>query len=251
MKKTAVVFIVAALMFVVRNGQLCATNETTSFDKGGTFIMLRLRTVNDPEKGNPPELKKAPYGGYWSQDIPLSQMALVLIDTWASQEDSEIMDRIDRNIREKLLPLLEAARKHGILIIHAAHNHPIHKLIKPLPGEIVLGSSAEDKINNLSETDQLVNIMKERNIKFLTYAGYVSNMCVLTSGAGLLNMRERSYMNIFVRDASIAMEMPELLPQELTHAATVFLIELNKWAVTTTVNDMLSALENAHRPPIK
>ncbi len=51
--------------------------------------------------------------------IPLDQMALVLVDVWAWAAAADAHERTDRVTREKIVPVVEAARQRGLTIIHA------------------------------------------------------------------------------------------------------------------------------------
>jgi len=53
----------------------------------------------------------------WS--IPLSQVALVLVDVWSNHYLKDAAARADAIIEERFVPLLEGCRKAGLQIIHA------------------------------------------------------------------------------------------------------------------------------------
>ena len=62
-------------------------------------------------------------------DIPVDQCALVLVDVWQHHYLKDTEARSDRIMREKIVPLLEAARRDGVTVIHApaprlAKDHP-------------------------------------------------------------------------------------------------------------------------------
>lgn len=81
-------------------------------------------------------------------EIPLSQVAVVLVDVWQRHYIRETEERTEKIINEKLIPLLKECRKNGLQIIHApspgvARTHPnwVH-LIKDT--EIPMARKAED-----------------------------------------------------------------------------------------------------------
>src|SRR5690606_12339904 len=61
--------------------------------------------------------------------LPVAECALVLVDVWNSHYLRETRERTERIIQERLRPLAEACRRHGLAVIHApsppnAHAHP-------------------------------------------------------------------------------------------------------------------------------
>jgi nicotinamidase-related amidase len=168
--------------------------------------------------------------------VPISQIALILIDVWADHPNDGWRERERKNIQERLLPLVEAARKSGMLIVHSPHGRPIHPSVKPLPQEVV--------VDGENEQSELLALLRKRQIKYLLYAGYATNMCVLTRPTGIIEMARAGYAGriILVRDATIAVEPPEFLKSELAHKAAVHMVE-NLWGMSTTVDDVIQALK--------
>ena len=72
-------------------------------------------------------------------DIPLSQVALVLVDVWEKHFLKEPEERAEVIINEKYLPLLAACRKAGLTIIHA----PSPAVAKLHPNWIKLAKESE------------------------------------------------------------------------------------------------------------
>lgn len=50
--------------------------------------------------------------------IPIDQAAIVCVDCWAWHFSRECMERIDQITRQRIAPLLSAARRHGLKIVH-------------------------------------------------------------------------------------------------------------------------------------
>ncbi len=169
------------------------------------------------------------------EEIPISQIALILIDVWAIPSNEAKENReMKQNIHTKLLPLIETARKHHILIVHSPHGRQIYKLVKALPDEVV--------VDGPQEQAQLIRVLRRRGIKHLLYAGYASNMCILSRPTGIIEMNRFGYKIIFVRDASLPAKVPQFLERELIHEVVVSMVEWN-WGGTTTVDDVLDALK--------
>ena len=83
----------------------------------------------------------------WS--IPLDQVALVCLDIWNTDVHQDMRERDDRITREKISPLVTAARAAGLQIIHApspsiARRHPNWvNLERDEPSSANAGSSAD------------------------------------------------------------------------------------------------------------
>lgn len=168
-----------------------------------------------------------------TMSLPVRETAVVLIDVWASHPNDGLAERINQNIQAKLLPLVKAARKAGLLIIHAPHGLPVHPSVKPLLGEIIL---------NDYDADLVFAQLKRKGIKTLIYAGYAVNMCVVNRPIGIIEASRRGFNIILVRDATIALETPESLNSEWAHKMAVNMIEIN-WGWTTTVDEFIKAVQ--------
>jgi nicotinamidase-related amidase len=160
---------------------------------------------------------------------------LILMDIWAGQPNDEHRERMEANIRSRLLPLVSAAREHGILIVHSPHGRAIHDMVRPLPGEVI--------VDGPDERAQLNTVLAQRGIEYLLHAGYASNTCILNRPTGIISLARDGYRDriILVRDASLAVEAPEFAERKLSHKVIVFTVELNRGA-TTTVDDVLAGL---------
>jgi len=54
--------------------------------------------------------------------VPVNEAAVVCIDCWSWHFSRETLDRINRITEQCIVPLLDACRKHGLLVIHAPAN---------------------------------------------------------------------------------------------------------------------------------
>jgi len=213
------------------------TRIERSYAKKTNTISLKVRDFHESidEKGFDTE-KDGKYLEY-KISVPISQIALILIDVWADHPNDGWRERENKNIQERLLLLVKAARKSGMLIVHSPHGRPIHPLVKPLSQEEVV-------VDGEDEQSELIALLRKRQIKYLMYAGYATNMCVLTRPTGIIEMARKGYAGriILVRDATIAVEPPEFLESELAHKVSVHMVE-NLWGMSTTVDDVVQALK--------
>ena len=177
-------------------------------------------------------------GAYLSYDLTINprRAALILVDVWAMDQHAnrDLMSRVDANVRSSLAVLLESVRADGrILIVHYANGRTIHPMVKPRPSEVVARTDAE-----------ALEALKTRRVTTLIYAGYSGNMCVANRPLGVLSARLlHGYRNIIVvRDASLSIEPAEWKSQRLAHQGAMHFLELNDYAVTTTVAHIKQAL---------
>jgi len=191
---------------------------TVTVDPGQT-INLQIRDFDGRERI------------YRTEKIAIEQAALILIDVWPGESYPD-------SLKTKISPLVKAFREHGIMTIHSPNGREVHELIGVMSNEVVLPPGLEGRT-------QLIKLLQQKNIEYLFFAGYLSNMCVLNRPTGIAAMAFHGYKNkiIFVRDASVSGTMPSV-EQSLVHEVVVTaVIELN-WGTTTTVADILTALEN-------
>ena len=189
---------------------------------GGPAIELKVRDFD--AKGQSVNIIK---------DIPVSHAALILIDVWAGKPHTE------DNINTKILPLINAARKSQILIVHSLNSGQINEKIEVLPGDIVLAEG------DTEERSEFLELLQQESIKYLLYAGYNSNQCVLNRLTGIPEMSHYGYKGniIFVRDASISSSHIVGIDSEVVHEVISGLVELN-WGMTTTVDDLVAACQS-------
>ena len=199
-------------------------------------ISLEVRGSNHGDDATSPNTERDGHHIFRTLELPISELALVLIDVWADHPVKGWAERADENMRTKLLPLVQAAREHGVLVVHCPHGRSTSPLLSPLPDEPVQDDSAEGT--------PLVKTLQQRGVNYLLYAGYSSNMCVLTRPTGIIEMARQGYEILFVRDASLAIEAPEFLDGQLTHRVATYMVETN-WGVTTEVDQVLAALKTA------
>jgi len=203
----------------------------------GTMILLNTRRFNLEWEAKKSDTEKdSPYV-YAHRELDLNRTALILIDVWETDPNDGSSQRGTIHRQTKIVPLLALARKHNMIIMHAPNGRAIAEDSKPLPGEIVIASQGV-----LGDTLQLDLFLKTHNITTLLYAGYASNLCVLTRPTGIIKMSERGYNIVLIRDATLAFETPESSEGEWANVMAITMVE-QLWGESTTIDDLRSALE--------
>jgi len=169
--------------------------------------------------------------------IPINQCALILMDAWWQHATTEYGDRIRKNIIEYLEPLIQIARCTSITIIHINNDLNDNSPILPLAGELLINHG----LSTIGFAELLLNFKK----KILFYVGYASNWCLLFRSCGIHNViQTEKFECVFVRDASIAYEMPDTLEQELCHKVIINIIE-EQFGRSTTTAQFIAACKNS------
>jgi len=140
-----------------------------------------------------------------------TETALVVVGTSDKHTNIAWHKRVEKNIKEKLVPLLEFARSRNITIIHVSSKNGSKNLsYKHNEQEPIIYSESEFR-----------QIVKEKKIKNLLYAGYAINKEILFGPAGIsrLYIRDRYQGSpladyYIVSDATLALEMPDTLDIE-------------------------------------
>jgi nicotinamidase-related amidase len=171
---------------------------------------------------------------YQQWNLNLNKTALVLIDVWADHPNDGWLARERANIKAKIVPLLALARKHNMIIIYSPNGGTICPDACPQKGEIDLHAAG---INTTAAFHQL---LQEKGIDTLLYAGYDSNWCLLNRPSGIFWMSQLDYNIILVRDATIAMETAETLDGEWANKVVINMIE-SEWGRSTTLADLQTA----------
>jgi nicotinamidase-related amidase len=184
--------------------------------------------------------------------IPLEQAALVLVDVWRTHYIDSWLNRASKVTRTKIVPLLEAARRVGMTVIHGPSPPIADRYVKAPPtppsqpsgadwpprnfrgiyrsGEhAAFGRNPEPRLSEAlerykTELDiadvakpmageliihtgaQMHELLAERKILHLVYAGFATNWCVMYRDYGVLAMNQRGYNVILIRDATTGVE---------------------------------------------
>ena len=226
--------------------------------------------------------------------IPVAQAALVLVDVWSTHYIDSWLQRAAEMTRTKIVPLLRAASRLGMTIVHAPspyvveRHHPesmppsapaapasdwpppafrgiyrsgefaafgrdqeprlseararyetelkIAESTRPLPGESIIATG-----------DQLHELLTERRILHLFYAGFATNWCVIGRDYGIIAMNERGYDIILVRDATTGVEFHDTVDALTATGIAVREIE-TKYAWSTTTAAFVETCARADKP---
>jgi len=181
---------------------------------------------------------------YKTWKLNLNKTALIIIDAW-NYDDSlneGSWKRIQANIDNKLIPLVDILHSHDVLIIHIPHSRELSKSIKPLDNEYVLTTSAKESSESQKKAyEDLKKILEIHNIDTLLYAGYCTNICMMFRPTGIIAMHELGYPTILIRDCTIALETRETMNGEWMKEVSINIIELN-CGPSTTSEDIKKAL---------
>jgi len=100
---------------------------------------------------------------------------------------------------------------------------------RPQPGDLVISSGPE-----------LHAVLEERRILHLFYAGFCANWCLVGRDYGIVQMNERGYNIILLRDATTGIESHDTVDQVLMTEMTIREIE-TKWAWSTTSEQFIQS----------
>lgn len=175
-------------------------------------------------------------GKYIYENLKLNSnsTALIVMDSWIT-DWSKIYRGSNYKTNLKLLNLLiEKCRNQNIFIIYASHGNTISSIVAPKKGDLVLA-----KEYNIKE---LKMYFVKKQINTLLYAGYATNMCILTRPIGILNMREHlnipdKFNIILFRDITLAVETAHSAKTQEAKNGVITLLELNN-IYTSTLEDL-------------
>lgn len=178
-----------------------AINDTST-------IYLKVRTFKPATNPKKFDTEKDATYQYEFKKIDLSESAIILMDVWESHPNDGLTNRIRKNINEKIIPLIETARRKDITLIHAPHQRKIANSIILSEEDIHL-----DKLLIYS-TKAFSEFLNKKNINTLFYAGYSSNWCLMHRPEGIIAMNKLGYDTYLIRDCTIALESPNTLKGE-------------------------------------
>lgn len=167
------------------------------------------------------------------QTLNPEKIALMVIDVW----DNELPERFLLHARQYVVPLVQWARQNGLAVFHAPNGRPVASFLEARngPRELIL----ESVDNNV-----LAGWLKKQGITTLLYAGYSANGCLLQRSTGMLAMRKRGFEIVLVRDATLAYETPQSLPQEWARHVVNAMVE-GFIGSTTLLSSLQIATETA------
>lgn len=171
---------------------------------------------------------------YQKYPLNLQKTALVLMDVWETHANDGWMERSKKNIQDDIVPLLQLARMHRIPVIHISSGRKIANSVAPIKGEIIFDG-------DYLSAGRFDDFLKRNGIKTLIYAGYASNMCLISRPSGIIKMSLAGYDIILMRDCTIAFETPETLAGEWANKVIINTIE-HQWGVTSSLTDLKETL---------
>jgi nicotinamidase-related amidase len=208
-------------------------------------IRLEVRSYKVAIDHEGPATERDGWYEYEANEFDLSETALFLIDPWARHPNSGVHRRVADNIRTNIVPLLGVARTHQLLTIYLPHAHQISTAVAPRPGEVVIFGGEDYEAYEQTYNQQLcglLDFLADRNVRTLIYAGYATNRCLLHRPAGILQMAQRGYKCIILRDCTVAIETPQTLEGEWIKFAMINMVE-DQYGGSTTLDDLRRALE--------
>ena len=221
--------------------------------------------------------------------LPVDQTALVLVDLWSTHYIDSWLERATQVTRERIVPLLQAARQAGMTVVHAPSPrvvesfHP-ESMPSPVPGQPAggpewpppefrgvyrsgefadFGRDPEPRLQEaldryvtelkiadavaplpgesiIATGPQLHELLCERHILHLIYAGFATNWCVIGRDYGIIAMNERGYNIVLVRDATAGVEFHDTVDELTATEIAVREIE-TKYAWSTTTDAFVEA----------
>ncbi len=179
-------------------------------------IMLQTRRVSNVD------------GNYIRENptFDTAKTALIVIDPWDATDVPFI-----KNLKECLLPLIEICRKEKILVIYAAHGVKVSPIVTPRNGDYVLPKDYS--------SDSLRLFLRRKGITDLWYAGYATNMCLLTRPSGIVHMY-KDFKVVLFRDCTFAVEAAHSRTQEEAKKGAITMIELT-FGATSTLGELKGA----------
>ena len=134
--------------------------------------------------------------------------------------------------------LLEHFRKEELTVIHVRHNSEaggmIHKIVQPLPEEMIF---SKDAVNCFVNTD-LLDYLRSKRIDTLVISGMQTHMCV---EAATRAASDYGFKCILVHDACTTRDLKygdRLIKAEDVHYST--LVTLKNYATVVPVSEYLS-----------
>jgi nicotinamidase-related amidase len=220
--------------------------------------------------------------------LPVEETALVLVDVWSTHYIDSWLVRAQEVTETKIVPVLDAARKVGMTVIHGPSPSVADRYVKPPPAAppasagpdwppadfrniyragrwAAFGRNQEPVLPptyKRYETDldiaesarplpgepvihtgrQMHDLLADRKILHLLYAGFATNWCVIGRDYGILAMNSRGYNIILVRDATAGIEFHDTVDTLNATEMTIREIE-TKQGWSTTVEGFVRACE--------
>ncbi len=230
--------------------------------------------------------------GYAYEDVELEEpkTALVVMHCWnIGCEDGPRIDpnfwvgmgfpivhrEASRIMRKKIRPMMDAARRTGVLVCHVESDviRRNRAMVKPddqpdsdpaeprgwreaiawrSHGERYATRSPLSRMDRAKivapmpgeplvfETDELDAELSKRGVQNLVYCGFATDMCILRAPGGIEEMAPRDYHLYLVRDATVGVECPDTFQERLATRWAIRYFETH-FGDTITTRDFISA----------
>ena len=171
-----------------------------------------------------------------TKQLDKNRIALILIDVWNCHYIKGYNERMKTIRDNQIVELIDIARKNNIPIVFASYTAPLSDNIKPQKGELVS-----------TDLKEILEFLKEHNIKTLLYGGFATNHCIMYRPAGIINMHYNyNYEIILVRDATLAFETAVSYKDELAQKIAVMTVEF-VMGCSTSIKDLKNAFASIHK----
>ena len=257
-------------------------------------LNLRVRYFQDSTPADVPCRETAFIRREFDMPLAISETALVLVDVWNVHFIESWIERAARITTDCIVPVLDAARRVGLTIVHApsppvAEQYPQLQRHKPpepsapstwppsafrsregdyavyrgprsqppgigvhwdeLAPQLAVSPAIDVKPEEfvVATGQQLHELLEERRILHLLYAGFATNWCVLGRDYGIRSMKRYGYNIVLLRDATTGVEFPDTYDDLLTTEISIREVE-QQYGFSVSNADFLAAIEAAHLP---
>lgn len=168
---------------------------------------------------------------------------LVVVDAWDNHPNDGLAKRLTELVCNKINPLIVRCRELGIRVIHASHGKAENRYLAQSSRDFY-PSQSQWATSELFDAYLKNTRLFPNGVRTIIYCGCATNWCVTFGrpiGLGSMAVklgRSRSYL--IVRDACIAVEMPDTLEHQTLHNSTISLVEM-LFGASLEVADLLAA----------
>lgn len=252
-------------------------------------LNLRVRYFQDSTPADVPCRETAFIHRQIEMPLPIAETALVLVDLWNVHFIESWIERAERVTVDCVVPVIDAARKVGMTIVHApspsvAAQYPQLKRHKPpqpstpntwppsefrsrsgdynqyrgprsqppgigvhwdkLSSQLSISPAIEVQEDDfvIATGQQLHELLEDRRILHLIYAGFATNWCVLGRDYGIRSMSRYGYNIILLRDATTGVEFPDTYENLFTTEIAIREVE-QQYGFSASNNDFFEAVD--------
>ena len=172
-------------------------------------------------------------------ELEWSRSALVLIDVWDAHPNAAFRREFEETM-PALLEVLEAYRTHGRPVFHDPTGLPIHP-------SVLEGWGANDRLIAWDPlgggTAVLDGQLVELGITTIVWAGFSTNLCLMTKACGFRKMLETDWSrtHVLVRDATVAFEAADTAAARSLWDAACYEVEYHPTGYSVLTADLLAA----------